>query len=230
MSKLHTDESVNQTTPAALLFDCDGTLLLTADLHYAGMAKALQLQCMQMPRDWYMSLTGLDRTRLFERFMADFGVTADLPRLVADSMALTITLAGQARENPLVAGLARAAAGVLPIAVVTNSEAAIARAFLAESGLHDLFDCIITVDDVRRPKPEPDIYLAAAVRLDVPAEHCLVLEDSDQGIESARTAGMQWIDVRSPSWPSKCQELLRMLQVNFSNAGIRPDRRQNSLA
>ncbi|MDO9641024.1 MAG: HAD family phosphatase [Pseudotabrizicola sp.] len=219
MPKPPTDESASPSAPAALLFDCDGTLLLTADLHYTGMAKALQLQGLQMPRDWYMTLTGLDRARLFERFMVDFAVVADLPRLVADSIALTVTLAGQARENPLVARLARGAVGVLPTAVVTNSEAAIARAFLRQTGLHDLFDCIITVDDVPRPKPAPDIYMAAALRLGVSAELCLVLEDSDQGIESARTAGMQWIDVRSPGWPSKCQELLRVLQVDFSDAG-----------
>lgn len=217
MSKPHTDDSAKQSAPAALLFDCDGTLLLTAELHYTGMAKALQRQGIQMPRDWYMSQTGLDRSSLFKQFMADFAVVADLPKLVADSVALTVTLADQARENPLVAKLARAAAGVLPIAVVTNSEAVIARSFLTETALHDLFDCIITVDDVRRPKPAPDIYLAAAVRLGVTAEHCLVLEDSDQGIESARTAGMNWIDVRSPRWPSKCQELLRVLEVDFSD-------------
>lgn len=203
-----------QTASAALLFDCDGTLLLTADLHLNGMAQAMQLQGLQLPCDWYMGLTGLDRTRLFERFMADFGVTADLARLVADSVALTVTLAGQARENPLVAKLARAAADVLPVAVVTNSEGAIARAFLRETGLAGLFDALITVEDAPLPKPAPDLYQIAAARLGVSARDCLVLEDSDQGIQAAEAAGMRWIDVRSAQWPDQCNALMAWIEAD----------------
>lgn len=202
----------HSVNPAAILFDCDGTLLLTADLHFTGMARAMQVQGLHMPRDWYMGLTGLDRTRLFERFMADFGVAADLPRLVADSVALTVTLAAEARENPPVAALARAAAGQMPVAVVTNSEGAIARAFLRATALHDLFDAIITVEDAPRPKPAPDLYLIAAARLGVAAPDCLVLEDSDQGIEAAVAAGMAWVDVRLPDWPDHCPQVAGLMR------------------
>ncbi|MFT6227170.1 MAG: beta-phosphoglucomutase-like phosphatase (HAD superfamily) [Paracoccaceae bacterium] len=216
MPKSHSDDLANRTAPAALLFDCDGTLLLTADLHFMGMAQAMQLQGLQLPRDWYMGLTGLDRTRLFERFMADFGVTADLPRFVTDSVALTVRLAGQARENPRVAALARATAGVLPIAVVTNSEGAITRAFLRETALADLFNAIITVEDAALPKPAPDLYQIAARRLGVAARDCLALEDSDQGIQAAEAAGMRWIDVRSAQWPDRCNAVMACLKTGFA--------------
>lgn len=211
MPKPHKDN------PAAILFDCDGTLLLTADLHFSGMAQAMQSQGLQLPRDWYMGLTGLDRTRLFERYMADFAVAADLPRFVADSVALTVTLAAQARENPLVAALARTAAGDVPIAVVTNSEGAIARAFLRATVLHDLFDAIITVEDATRPKPAPDLYLIAAARLGVAATDCLVLEDSDQGIDAAKAAGMQWVDVRLPDWPEHCPKVVGQMLAGMND-------------
>ncbi|WP_168219789.1 HAD family hydrolase [Pseudotabrizicola formosa] len=215
MPKSHSDDFAATSAPAALLFDCDGTLLLTADLHFTGMAQAMQLQGLPLPRAWYMGLTGLDRTRLFERFLTDFGGTGDLPRFVADSVALTVTLADQARENPRVAALARAAAGVVPIAVVTNSEGAIARAFLRETALAALFDDIITVEDAPLPKPAPDLYQIAAARLGVAACDCLVLEDSDQGIQAAQAAGMRWIDVRDPHWPEGCDALLADHEISM---------------
>ncbi|MCU0909950.1 MAG: HAD family phosphatase [Rhodobacteraceae bacterium] len=182
--------------PKAILFDCDGTLLLTADLHYSAISGAAARQGVVMPRDWYMALTGLDRTDLYRRFAADFGVAPDMDRLVTESIALTVEAAGQARLNPPVAALAGRMAGRLPIAVVTNSERAIVTAVLTATGLISLFDAVVPREDARAPKPAPDLFLVAARRLGIAAEDCLVLEDSAQGLEAARRAGMRCVDVR----------------------------------
>ncbi len=207
--------------PAALLFDCDGTLVLTADLHYKAISRAVARQGHQMPRDWYRSLTGLGRRDLFKRFAADASATFDIDRLVEDSIALTVDLTGHVRENPTVAAIARHASGILPIAVVTNSEGRIARAVLAETQLTQLFDCVVTVEDAPRPKPAPDLYLAAAERLAIAPARCLVLEDSDQGIDAARAAGMMSKDVRLPDWPDRSDQLLAWLAATKRND--RPD-------
>lgn len=195
------------TFPRAILFDCDGTLLLTSDVHFRAIAQALEWQGACVPRDWYMALTGLARRDLFKAYMRDFGVPLDLPRAIADSISATIALAAQARENPAVAALARQASGRVRSAVVTNSETAIASAFLREVGILHLFDALLGCDSAPRPKPAPDLYLAAAARLDVPPADCLVLEDSDQGVLAATTAKMACIDVRDPEWPVFFQSL-----------------------
>ncbi len=198
--------------PQAILFDCDGTLLLTSDLHYRAMSEAVSRQGFRMPQDWYMGLTGLGRRDLFAQFAADFGPGLDQPRCVSESIALTVSFAKEAHENPPVARLARLADGRLPIAVVTNAEAMIVKAFLAATGLIDHFDQILSTEDAARPKPAPDLYCAAAARLGVPATRCLVLEDSDQGIQAAKAAGMAWHDVRSPDWPAECDRLTNELR------------------
>ncbi len=203
--------------PQAILFDCDGTLLLTSDLHYKAISTAAAQQGYSMPRDWYMAQTGLSRSDLFAQFAADFSVDLNLPRIIADSVAMTVAMSAEARENPSVATIARNAAGRMPIAVVTNSEAAIAKAFLIQTSLYDLFDCIATCEDATQPKPAPDLYLVAAARLGVEKEHCVVLEDSDQGIQAAILAGMSWFDVRSADWPQNCEGFLARL-VGFPPA------------
>ena len=194
-------------SPGALLFDCDGTLLLTSDLHFTAISQAIERQGAHMPRDWYMALTGLGRADLFAAYMRDFGVPLDLPRAIDDSISATITLAAWARENPAVAAIAREVSGKLPIAVVTNSEATIATALLREVGLLHLFNALFGCESASRPKPAPDLYLAAAAHLGISPTACLVFEDSDQGVLAAKTAHMQCIDVRAPEWPAHFHSL-----------------------
>ncbi len=57
------------------------------------------------------------------------------------------------------------------------------------------FEALISGADVQRGKPDPDIFLAAAQRLSVPPQHCLVIEDASTGIEAAHRAGMKAIGV-----------------------------------
>lgn len=199
--------------PAAILFDCDGTLLLTGELHFTALKQSLARQGARIGRDWYMTLTGLGRSDLLSRLMQDSGQRLDPPRAIADSIALTVALAREARENPLVVGLARLAAGRLPLGVVTNSEAAIVTAFLAETGLRPLFDLVLSCDDAPRPKPAPDLYLKAAAALGVAPQDCLVLEDSTQGIAAATAAGMRCLDVRQNTWPAACKGLEAALRA-----------------
>ena len=195
-------------TPAALLFDCDGTLLLTAEIHFAAMAEATARQGLAMPRDWYMALTGLGRVDLFARFAQDFALSLDHEALVRDSIAATVARAEEARENPEVADLARRAAGRLPQAVVTNAEGPIVHAFLAATGLAGLFDAVLPVTAAPRPKPAPDLYRLAADRLGQPPATCLVLEDSTQGLAAARAAGAPALDVRQPDHRARLRGLI----------------------
>lgn len=197
--------------PEAVLFDCDGTLLLTADLHYEGMAAACAAQGCVMPRAWYMNVTGLGRKDTFAQFAAEFDLALDHPRLVADSIANTAAMASRTRINPTVAALAQNLAGKIAIAVVTNSEAIIAHAFLRAADLHDLFNAILTVEDAALPKPDPALYLAAAAKLGVAIENCVVLEDSAQGLSAGTAAGATCIDVRAQLWEAEAR--IRLAQV-----------------
>jgi HAD superfamily hydrolase (TIGR01509 family) len=62
--------------------------------------------------------------------------------------------------------------------------------------MQELFDVVVTGDDVVRHKPDPEAYRIAAERLAVPVEACLVFEDSDAGVASAVAAGMAVVRVR----------------------------------
>ena len=55
---------------------------------------------------------------------------------------------------------------------------------------------MVTAEDTPRHKPDPDVFLEAARRLNVESAKCVVFEDTDIGLEAARRAGMTGIDVR----------------------------------
>lgn len=79
----------------------------------------------------------------------------------------------------------------LSLALATNAPRALVPAALSKAEIEDAFATIVTADDVRKGKPDPEIYLKAAENLGVAPEHCLVIEDSDYGMEAAKRAGMR---------------------------------------
>jgi len=90
----------------------------------------------------------------------------------------------------------------LPKAVATSTVTEIARLNLERAGLAGRFPVVVGGEQVTRGKPEPDIYLEAARRLQVPPSACLALEDSNVGIVAASRAGMVSLlipDILEPS-------------------------------
>jgi sugar-phosphatase len=77
-------------------------------------------------------------------------------------------------------------------AVVTSGTRALAEARLEAAGI-PAPDVVITADDVRRGKPAPDPYLAAATALHQPPEGCIVFEDAEAGVAAARAAGVKHV-------------------------------------
>ena len=90
--------------------------------------------------------------------------------------------------------------GKLPFAIVSGSPRSGIDATLSLLKLEDRFDAIVGQEDYVHGKPDPEPFLAAATTLGAPPEKCLVFEDADAGIESARRAGMRFVRVdRAPT-------------------------------
>ena len=84
-----------------------------------------------------------------------------------------------------------------PMALVSNAETANIDFVLDGTGLRRHFQVIVDGHQVDRPKPYPDIYLRAAELLGVPAERCIIFEDSPTGIAAARASGARVVGVRT---------------------------------
>ena len=81
----------------------------------------------------------------------------------------------------------------VPRAVATSATRRDADALLTEIGVRRHFEIVVTAEDVRWGKPNPEVYLKAAAGLAVPSKACLVFEDSLVGVHAARNCGMRVI-------------------------------------
>lgn len=91
----------------------------------------------------------------------------------------------------------------IPIALATSSVESRARMILDSNGILSLFDHLVFAKDVKRSKPYPDMFLKACSDLNVLPENCLVLEDSEAGIEAANRAGIPVICIPDLKMPAQ---------------------------
>jgi len=180
----------------ALIFDCDGTLVDTPPAYALAWAEGLRPSGIEMPPAWYLARAGMSEHVLMDAFEAEFGVRLDRGAVISVMRKQFLAGLDKLRENDAVASIARANHGRLPMAVASGGSAAIVRATLRATNLVALFDTVVTIEDVGHAKPAPDLFLEAARRLGVPPAQCLVFEDSREGLEAARRAGMRVVDVK----------------------------------
>jgi HAD superfamily hydrolase (TIGR01509 family) len=107
-------------------------------------------------------------------------------------------------ELPLLPGAVEAVdalAARWPLGLASSSNRELIDLVLRVSGLERWFAATVSSEEVARGKPAPDVYLEAARRLDVPAERCAAVEDSENGILSAKSAGMRVVAIPNPQYP-----------------------------
>lgn len=83
----------------------------------------------------------------------------------------------------------------LRLALASSSPMRLIRSVLSIGGLDDRFEVVLSAEDEERGKPDPAVYLSAARELGVPPERCLAVEDSINGVRSAKAAGMVCVAV-----------------------------------
>lgn len=184
----------------ALVFDCDGTLALNAHVHCSALMEAFSTAGHALPEAFYMPRTGMSLAHLLDAYAEETGVQLQVDDVLPAAVAAYHRDVGLIRDAARVTGVVRAYAGRKPLAVASSAWRTLVDATLAELGIADLFDAIVTVEDIQHAKPAPDSYLLAAHRLGVDPARCLAFEDSDQGLAAAKAAGMETIDVRLDGW------------------------------
>ena len=188
------------TPPAGtrgLIFDCDGTLADTMPLHHRAWVAMLTPHGIPFPAARFYQLGGMPTAQIIGVLSVESGVAvADLDGMVHAKESAFLEFLSEVAPIAEVVAVAGAYRGRLPMAVASGGYRAVVLQTLAKVGVGDWFDALVCAEDTARHKPEPDVFLEAARRLGVPAEACVVFEDTDIGLEAARRAAMGAVDVR----------------------------------
>jgi beta-phosphoglucomutase family hydrolase len=179
-----------------LIFDCDGTLIDTMPVHYKAWCKALALHNLTFNEDRFYQLAGATSRAIVALLAREQGVECDPLQVSHEKEEIYEASLQDVEHVQCVVAIAKREQGHRKLAVASGGRNQAVRTSLQMSGLANLFQVVVGMDDVAHGKPDPELFLKAAALLQVPPENCLVYEDGDLGIEAAKRAGMGIIDVR----------------------------------
>ncbi|MEX3956804.1 HAD superfamily hydrolase (TIGR01509 family) [Trinickia symbiotica] len=172
-----------------LICDCDGVLIDSETVAASMLVRELSARWPDSDIEpVVLPLLGLRIERVLEESAVALGKTLT----AADIDAIRGSVEAAARQAPVVDGVEAALSQIaLTKACASNSYTGYVEAVLARTGLGRFFGTrLFCADRVARPKPAPDVYVAAADTLGVAREACLVVEDSVAGVAAANAAGM----------------------------------------
>ena len=182
--------------PRGIIFDCDGTLADSMPLHWQAWQVIARRHGFALPKDRFYSLGGVPSRDILKVLSAEQGVALDPLTVAREKEAEYLPLIAQVEPVNIVVGVARENYGKIPLAVASGGTRRIIEQVLDHLDILQLFQAVVTSEDVLNQKPAPDIFLEAARRLGVPPQYCRAYEDTDLGMRAIRAAGMEAVDVR----------------------------------
>jgi len=205
----------------AVLWDMDGTIVDSAEYHWQAWRDTMSREGFPMTHEQFLATFGQRNDSILRQWLGD-KATPELIQHIGDAKeALYRQHVREQGISPLPGALEwvnllqqqgwkQAIASAAPRANIET----ILDALHAEN----CFQAIVSAEDVHRGKPDPEVFLAAASKLAVAREHCIVVEDAEHGIEAAHAAGMKSIGVSQDGKHLPADIVVRSLDLLDANA------------
>jgi beta-phosphoglucomutase family hydrolase len=182
----------------AVLWDMDGTLIDSEEFHWTAWRDTMASEGVTITRQQFLSSFGQRNDSILPTWLGTAASLDGIDKIANAKEELYRQLIRRKGISPLPGvetwvhrldneGWLQAIASAAPRANV--------EAIVDALSFRELFQGIVSAEDVHRGKPDPEVYLLAASRIGVPPARCIVVEDAAAGVEGARRAGMKSIGV-----------------------------------
>lgn len=208
---------------AAVLFDFDGVLVDTEWEIYQAWLATFRAHGQDLPLSLYTRCIGSDFDAWSPKLHLEDLTQLKFDWIKMDEQRQVVIRSALAKQGPMhgvVEVLENLKEKGIPIAVVSSSSHHWVDGWLEKLDLFKYFDEVVCKGDAPRIKPAPDLFLEAAKRLNLAVKDCLVIEDSLNGMNAAKAAGMQvWI---VPNRVTSCLDFSKADAVfpDFAELGI----------
>lgn len=197
----------------AFIFDKDGVLAETFDMHLAAFIKTFSDIGIKITKKDFIKRYGMKTHEIVKMMMKDKG------RTITEEEAKKMAEKKENYYRELVEGKLKLLPGVrefltylkekgYKIGVASSASLEGIQQLLKETKIENFFDATISGFDIKLSKPNPDIFLECAKKLNVNPKDCVVVEDSVHGIEAAKRAGMKSLAVTTGQTSRKDLESL----------------------
>lgn len=185
----------------AVVFDMDGVLIDAKDWHYEALNKALEPFGKEISRyDHLVTFDGLPTKKKLEMLSLEGDFPLGIHNFINDlKQQFTVEMVAT-RCKPTFQhqyALSRLKAQGYGLAVCSNSIRNSVMMMMEKSGLIEYLDFFLSNQDVKKGKPDPEMYIKAIERFGIKPEECLILEDNENGIKAAVASGAHLLKVET---------------------------------
>jgi HAD superfamily hydrolase (TIGR01509 family) len=184
----------------AVLWDMDGTLINSEELHWIAWRETMVNEGVVITREQFLSTFGQRNDSIIPGWLGLAATAERIERIAQAKEELyrdLVRRVGVAPEPGVTSWLHRLHKLGWQQAIASAAPRANIDTILEALSANHIFQGIVSAEDVHQGKPDPEVYLLAAARVGVPANRCIVVEDAVAGIEGARRAGMRSIGISS---------------------------------
>jgi HAD superfamily hydrolase (TIGR01509 family) len=182
----------------AVLWDLDGTLVDSAEFHWLSWRDTMAAEGITITYQQFLESFGQKNDRILPGWLGP-GADAERIRRIGDAKEAEYRrLAGVHGLTPLPGASAwvrRLHSQGWQQAIASSAPRENVGVMLRALALDGMFEAIVSAEDVTKGKPDPQVFLAAAGRLGLPPDRCVVVEDAAVGVAAARSAAMKCVGV-----------------------------------
>lgn len=188
----------------AVLWDLDGTLVDSAGLHWISWRDTLAAEGIRITRQQFLDSFGQKNDRILPVWLGPDTPPERIRRVGEAKEAEYRRLVQVHGLTPLPGAaewLRRLHLRGWKQAIASSAPRQNVQVMLRALAVDREIDAVVGAEDVSAGKPDPEVFLAAAARLDVPPDRCVVVEDAAVGVDAARRAGARSVGVGSAAGP-----------------------------
>jgi HAD superfamily hydrolase (TIGR01509 family) len=209
--------------PAAIVFDLDGVLVDSEQVWDQVRRAVVADRGGRWTDEATTAMQGMS-TPEWADYLTTLGATGTADELAA---AVVAAMADRYRAHvPLLPGAVDAITALStrwPLGVASSSPPQLIRVVLTAAGVANRFRVTVSSEEVARGKPAPDVYLAAADKLNADPVTCVAIEDSGNGLRAAAAAGMVVVAVPNPHFPPTADALALARVTVRTPGGLTPE-------
>ena len=205
----------------AVLWDMDGTLIDSEELHWISWRDTMANEGITITREEFLASFGQRNDSIIPRWLGAAATPERIERISEAKEELyrqMVRRDGVSPEPGVTTWLRRLHNEGWQQAIASAAPRANIDAILEALSATQVFQGIVSAEDVHRGKPDPEVFLVAASRVGVPPDRCIVVEDAVPGIQGARSAGMKSIGVSHNGKQLPADVVVQSLDVLDSHA------------